>query len=342
MTNWKRWVYTAVSFAAVIGVSAYFIVGWLRAGSTIGLPWRAHALALAAVAVEILTRTWKITWSAKAAHIRLRFSTALRTTLAGDFGASITPARSGAEPARFLVLAESGVPTSSALVVLYAELFLEALSLATVVAAVAIIFRHAGFVLGALVGVVGVYAGFVIGVATLAIVLSRRRAKGAAPGWARRLWLGGKRWEIIQGWLAKVRTTVTSVQHIDARWAAGAFLMSVAHVSMRLCVLPALVLGAGAAAPLAPLALWPLGFLYGAAVVPAPGGGGAVELAFRAALADVIGTSHFAAALLWWRFYTFYLYILLGAIVAGDTALRALRKTDELEEELETAAPESV
>ena len=342
MTHRKRWVYTAVSFAAVLGVSAYFIVGWLRAGSSIGLPWRAHALALAAVVIEILTRTWKITWSAKAAHIRLKFTTALRTTLAGDFGASITPARSGAEPARFLVLAESGVPTSSALVVLYAELFLEALSLATVVVIVAIVFRHAGFVLGALVGVVGVYAGFVLGIAVIALVLSRRQAGASAPRWARRLWLGGKRWVIIQGWLAKVRTTVESVQQIEMRWAAGAYLMSIAHVSMRLCVLPALVLGAGASAPLAPLALWPLGLLYGAAVVPAPGGGGAVELAFHAALAGVIGMSLFAAALLWWRFYTFYLYIILGAVVAGDTALRALRKTDELEEELETAAPEGV
>jgi uncharacterized protein (TIRG00374 family) len=340
LTHWKRWVYTAASFAAVFGVSAYFIVGWLRAGSTIGLPWRAHAMALAAVVVEILTRTWKITWSAKAAHIRIKFTTALRTTLAGDFGASITPARSGAEPARFLVLAESGVPTSSTLVVLYAELFLEALSLATVVLVVAIVFRHAGFVLGALVGVVGVYAGFVLGVATIAIVLSKRPAADVAPKWARRIWLGGKRWVIIQGWLEKVRTTVESVKHIETKWATGAYLMSVAHVSMRLCVLPALVLGAGASAPLAPLALWPLGFLYGVAVVPAPGGGGAVELAFHAALIGVIGTTYFAAALLWWRFYTFYLYIVLGAIVAGDTALRALRKAEELEEELETAAPE--
>jgi hypothetical protein len=114
--------------------------------------------------------------------------------------------------------------------------------------------------------------------------------------------------------------------------------MSVIHVAMRLCVLPALVLGAGAVAPLAPLALWPLGLLYGAAVVPAPGGGGAVELAFRAALAGVIGKSLFAAALLWWRFYTFYIYIVLGAIVAGNTAMRAVRKTAELEGELEAPA----
>lgn len=340
--TWKRWAFTAVSFAAVIGISMFFILRWWRAGSAIVLPPKAHLFAIAAVVTEILTRAWKITWSGKAANIHLSFMTALRTTLAGDFGASITPARSGAEPARFLVLAEAGIPTPSALVVLYAELFLEALSLGTVVIVVAIVFRHAGVVLGALVGVVGGYAGFVIGLAVLAIVLSRRHVDGAAPRWAERLWLGGKRWEVIQRWLAQIRTTVDSVKRIDMRWAFGAYLMSVMHVAMRLCVLPALVLGAGADAPLAPLALWPLGLLYGAAVVPAPGGGGAVELAFRAALAGVIGPSLFAAALLWWRFYTFYIYIVLGAFVAGGTAIRAMRKTVELEEELEDADPSTV
>src|SRR5438309_8221389 len=171
--TWRRWLFTAVSFAAVMGVSGYFIWGWWRIGGAITLPPRSHLFAIAAVVVEILTRALKITWSAKAAQIDLRFVTALRTTLAGDFGASITPARSGAEPARFLVLAEAGVPTPSALVVLFAELFLEALSLATVVIVVAFVFRHAGVVLGALVGVVGAYAAFVIGIATIAVVLSR-------------------------------------------------------------------------------------------------------------------------------------------------------------------------
>jgi uncharacterized protein (TIRG00374 family) len=336
--TWRRWAFTALSFAAVIGVSVYFILGWWRAGSAIGLPLRAHLLAIAAVLVEILTRSWKITWSAKAAHIELKFFTALRTTLAGDFGASITPARSGAEPARFLVLAEAGVPTASALVVLFAELFLEALSLATVVVVVAVVFRHAGVVLGALVGVVGGYAGFVLGIAAIAMGLARKPARDVPPTWARRIGLGGRRWIVIERWLAQVRTTVDSVRHIDLRWALGSYTMSIIHVAMRLCVLPALVLGAGAVAPLAPLALWPLGLLYGAAVVPAPGGGGAVELAFRAALAGVIGKSLFAAALLWWRFYTFYIYIVFGAIVAGNTALRAVRKTQEMEEELEAPA----
>ena len=334
--TWKRWLFTAVSFSAVLTISTWFIWKWWRAGSAVILPPPSHLFAITAVLVEILTRSLKITWSAKAAQIDLRFFTALRTTLAGDFGASITPARSGAEPARFLVLAEAGVPTPSALVVLFAELFLEALSLATVVIVVAFVFRHAGIVLGALVGVVGAYSGFVIGIAVAAVVLSQRNVDNAAPRWARRLGLGGRRWETIQRWFAQVRSTVDSVRHIDMRWAAASYTMSVIHVAMRLCVLPALVYGAGADAPLAPLALWPLGLLYGAAVVPAPGGGGAVEIAFRAALAPVIGPSLFAAALLWWRFYTFYIYILLGALVAGGSVLRAVRKTNELEAEIVT------
>ena len=51
-----------------------------------------------------------------------------------------------------------------------------------------------------------------------------------------------------------------------------------------------------------------------------------VEIAFRAALDDVIPALYFGSALIWWRFYTFYLYIILGALAAGGTVLRALRE----------------
>ena len=139
--------------------------------------------------------------------------------------------------------------------------------------------------------------------------------------------------------LRKLRATVDSVDRIHRGSAVGAFLASFVHVAIRLTVLPALVLTSVASAPLAPLALWPLGFLYGAAVVPAPGGGGAVEVAFRAALGHAIPGQLFAAALIWWRFYTFYIYILLGAVAAGSTVLRAVRKTEDYEVEVESGAP---
>ena len=331
-----RWLITALSFAATIGVSIYMIAGWSQQGTSLALPIRAHLLAMLAVTVEVLARSLKIRWSARAAGIRLPLFTAARTCLGGDFAAAITPARSGAEPARFFVLAESGLPSSSILVILYAELLLEVFSLAAVVLAVAIIFRHAGGVLVGLVSMVGAYASVIIGIGALALFLSRRNANGPPPRWARRLRLHAGRWRTIQRALRKRRSTIDSVERVDRMPAIGAFLASVVHVAIRLTVLPALVLTTVAAVPLAPLALWPLGFLYGAAVVPAPGGGGAVEMAFRAALGDAIPVQLFGAALLWWRFYTFYIYILLGAIAAGNTVLRAVRKTEDYEAEVET------
>jgi len=333
----KHWLLTGLSFSAVIGVSVYMIAEWWDQGS-LNLPLRSHVLAILAVTAEIVARALKLTWSANAVSIRLPFRVSLRTSLAGDFGGAITPARSGAEPARFLVLAEAGIAATNALVVLFAEILLEAVSLAFVVLVVAIVFHNAGRVLGALVGVVGVYAGFVLGIAVLAVVLARRKVSFMPPRWAERIGLRAGRWRLIRDWLAKVRMAVDAVRNVRASWATAAFLASIVHVAMRLCVLPALVLPAVTEnVPVAPLALWPLGFLYGAAVVPAPGGGGAVELAFRAALGGVIPAHAFPAALLWWRFYTFYIYIALGAIIAGGVALRAVRKTDELEEELERA-----
>jgi uncharacterized protein (TIRG00374 family) len=329
-----RWLLTILSFAATIGVSLYMVSGWTQQGASLTLPPIAHLLAIVAVAIEVLARALKIRWSAKAAGIRITLGTAARTCLGGDFGATITPARSGAEPARFLILSESGLPAPSVLVILYAELFLEVFSLATVVAVVAIVFRHAGVVVATLVSMVGGYATVILGIGALAIFLSRRNAHGPPPSWALRLRLHGGRWRTIQKALLKLRETIDSVEHVDMRPAMYAFLASVVHVGIRLMVLPALVLTSIPTVPLAPLALWPLGFLYGAAVVPAPGGGGAVEMAFRAALGGAIPVRLFAASLIWWRFYTFYIYILLGALAAGNTVLRAVRKTEEYESEV--------
>ena len=336
----RRWLLTALSFAAVIGVSVYAVRSGAPPGANLNLPAQAHLLAFLAFAVELGARSVKLTWSAKAIGTRLPFLTSLRTSLGGDFGASIPPARIGAEPARFLILAEAGIPASSAMVILYAELFLEMLSLVIVVAAIAFAFDASGRATAAMIGVIGGYAAFVIGLGILGFVLSRRRLNGGdPPPWARRLRLHGKRWATVQAWLARIRLTIEAFKTMQRGWAALALLASVIHVGVRLTVLPMIVYTASSAAvPLDPLVVWPLGIIYGAGVVPAPGGGGAVELTFRATLGGVIPRELFGAALVWWRFYTFYLYVAFGALVAGNTALRAVREVEEVEEELERAA----
>lgn len=336
----KRWVFTIISFTAVVGVSVYAV--WSSAphgtGVSLALPLRAHLLAFGAFAAEIVARSLKLTWSAKSVGTTLPVATSFRTSLGGDFAASITPARVGAEPSRFLILKVSGIPASAAVVILYMELFLEMLSLATVLIAMMLLFDASNKVFAAMIGVVGAYASIIIGIGIFGFFLSRHDPGEDAPVWARRLHLHGKRWEIMKRWFSKVRITVDAFREMHKGWAAAALLASIFHVAVRFTILPAIVYSATTAAvPLAPLVIWPLGLVYGVGVLPAPGGGGAVELAFRAALGGTIPAAIFAASLVWWRFYTFYIYIVVGAAVAGNIALRAVRDVEEAEKELELA-----
>ena len=113
----------------------------------------------------------------------------------------------------------------------------------------------------------------------------------------------------------------------------AAFAGSVVHVVCKVAALPLLVfLGDRSFAltmdTLAPLVLWPLALFYGGVVVPAPGGGGFIEGAFAATLQSAIPAGIFAASLIWWRFYTFYLYVLVGGLAAGDAVLRALARRE--------------
>jgi hypothetical protein len=330
-----RWLVTTLSFAAAVAASGYVVwSSWPAGGATLALPPLAHLLGGGAFVLELLSRAWKIQLSARALHLPLGFGAALRTCLGGDFGAAITPARSGAEPARFLVLTEARVPAAGRLLILFAELLLELLSLAAVVLVLAVVFRGAGRALTGIEGLLGGYAAFVLGVGAAGLLLARRNAAGPPPRWAAALGLHAGRWRTIQRALRQLRTSVAGVRQARLGLMTLAWLASVVHIVARVLVLPGLVYGAawaaGEALPatreaLAPLVLWPLALQYGGVVAPAPGGGGFIEAAFGAVLGDAIPARRFGGALVWWRVYTFYAYVLLGGLAAGRTVLRALR-----------------
>ena len=327
-----RWLLTALSFAAAVAASAYVVWSTWPAtgGGRVSLPLIAHLGAAAGLALEIVSRAWKLQLSAHALRLHLGFGPALRTCLGGDFGAAITPARSGAEPARYLVLTEARVPPAGRLLILFTELVLEMLSLAVVAVGVALLFSGAGAALGGLVGLVGGYAAFVLGVGLAGLALARRNASGPPPRWAELVGLHAGRWRTIQRSLRHLRASVDAVRHARGGTMTLAFLASVVHIVARVLVLPALVYGAGAGLALtkealAPLVVWPLALQYGSVVAPVPGGGGFIEAAFSQTLRGAIPAAVFGASLIWWRFYTFYAYVLLGALAAGRTVLRALR-----------------
>lgn len=327
---WRRWSLTLVSFAVMIGTSAW-VVGshWPEDGMP-WLPWRVHLVALATVIAEMLTRAFKIQASARACDIPLRFGTAWRVCLAGDFAAAITPARSGAEPARFLVLAEHGTPPAQRVLVLFLELFLEMWSLVLVCSGLALLFRGRGASTVGLLALVGGYSSVVLTLGAIGWLLARRNARGPTPSWLRRFGVTAGRWRVMQQMLRSLRASVTALRHAHPGRMLLAFGGSVLHVLFKVATLPILVFLADPTFPvtmqsLAPLVLWPLALFYGGAAVPAPGGGGLIEGAFATTLSSAIPPAIFAASLLWWRFYTFYLYLLMGGVAAGDAALRALR-----------------
>ena len=71
-------------------------------------------------------------------------------------------------------------------------------------------------------------------------------------------------------------------------------------------------------------------FVFFTVVDELEAGGGFIEGAFAATLKDAIPVGIFAASLIWWRFYTFYLYIIVGGLAAGNAALRAIRRRGEI------------
>jgi len=323
----RQWILTAISFLFAIGASVYIIrSSWSEEGARVGLPLWGHVACFAAAFLELLCRSIKIRLSGAALRIPLDLRTALRASLGGDFGAAITPARSGAEPARFLILREEGLPVADALVILFLELFLEMLSLAALAVVLAVVLGSASTAVRGLAALVGGYSTLVIGLGVIGYTAASRWAHGPAPAWLYRLGLSDRRWHAVQISLRHLRGNVTMMR--TARWwvMASSLAFSILHVLMRLTILPIIVFALGARAAIGPLVLWPLAIYYGGAVSPAPAGGGLIEIAFRSALSDHIPAAVLGAALLWWRAYTFYILLVGGAIVTGAAVLRSLKR----------------
>lgn len=322
-----RWFLTALSLLATIGVSVYVIASsWPAEGAPLGLPWWGHLMCLAAFGLDILFRVIKIRLSADAIGVPVSFGAILRTTLGGDFAAAITPSRSGAEPARFLIMSESGTPLGGVVVVLFLEIFLEMLSLFAVTLGLAFFLRESGPLVTGMLGTVTLYSAGVLGAGAFAYTLSHRNAKGPRPWWVRTLGVNALIWRRVQRGLRQVRGSVAALKGAHRGTMALALLFSILHVCARLLILPIIVWSYGGEVPMGPILLWPLVLLYGAAVAPAPGGGGLVEVAFKVALDGTLPARLLGASLIWWRVYTFYLYTVVGAFAAWRTVMRALRR----------------
>lgn len=336
-----RWLLAIVSFAAAIGVSLYIVLtSWLPADHTVTVSVAAHGVLLGVALLELGARGAKVRLSAASLRIPMTFGIALRASAGGDFGAAITPARTGAEPARFLIMTEAGMSSAHIILVIYAELFLEMISLAIVAIAMFFTFRSSGAIITGMASLVAMYAAFVLGTGALGFVLARRGINHTPPTWIARLGIHGARWERFRKVLEQLQQGIENMRDMRVGMAGIALLTSIVHIMLRLAILPIIVYSFGVHVPAAPLILWPIALTYGSVVVAVPAGGGFIEVAFKETLGHAIPAAIFGASLIWWRFYTFYLYIILGAIAAGGTVLRALRPDDDDETASDESGPD--
>ncbi|MGH7622407.1 MAG: hypothetical protein ACREMU_08725, partial [Gemmatimonadaceae bacterium] len=141
--NIKRWLFAILSFTTAIGVSLYIVIStWPRQHAAVSMGVAAHGVLLCIALSELLARGAKVWLSAIAMRIPMSYRLALRASAGGDFGAAITPNKTGAEPARYLIMTEDGMRPAQILLVIYAELFLEMFSLALLAVLLFFIFRN--------------------------------------------------------------------------------------------------------------------------------------------------------------------------------------------------------
>lgn len=287
------------------GVSAEAVAGF-------GSP-RAHAFALTATLSDLLLRGLRTRLLAGVAGHDLSFSQSLMVQLLGEGASAVTPARLGGDPAKLLVMSHNDISIPRGAVVIAGEGLSESI-IVTLCALLVIAFMPALRVAGlALL----VYPLTILGALAFAVA-GAHRMRRALVRWLP-ISLNAKR--------RALRAAHAFVRHlrvltIASRTAVIAIICcTILHVAVRASVLGLLLpefvdrVKAGA------LVVWPLALQYGAVAIPLPSGGGGVEAGLAFALRAIVPAMALLPALVWWRFYTFY----LGAI-CGLVALSIYRK----------------
>lgn len=287
------------------GISAEAVAGF-------GNP-RTHAFALTATLCDLLLRGQRTRVLAGVAGHNLSFFQSLLVQLLGEGASAVTPARLGGDPAKLLVMSRNDIPIPRAAVVIAGEGLSESL-IVTLVALGVFVFlpalRAAGLAL--LVYPATILTGLAFAIA------GAHRMRRALVRWLP-ISLDAKR-RVVRAAHAFVRQL--DVLTVASRTAVVVITAcTILHIATRASVLGLLIPEFAGRADAGALAVWPLALQYGAVAIPLPSGGGGVEAGLAFALRDIVPAAALLPALVWWRFYTFY----LGAIF-GLAALSIYRK----------------
>ncbi|HET7109231.1 MAG TPA: lysylphosphatidylglycerol synthase domain-containing protein [Gemmatimonadales bacterium] len=267
----------------------------------------AHLLCVLFVLLDMTVRAWRIEWLLRGTGTRVSFSQAVAINAVGDAACAVTPMRIGGEPARLWGMLRAGVPASAAFVAISIE----------ILAAWPVILVAAGLL------------GWLFAPEWIAAAVPRLRA-AASDAW---FWIllvlvaSGLAWVVARRASRHVAVARArrSIRRLRVYWrrmpawpVAASVPMTALNLVSRTGMLVALALAEPSGMALGPLFFASFVLLYAQLILPTPSGAGVVDLGLLGGAAGDLG----GATLLWWRFYSSGVGVLVGAAVLVRARLR--------------------
>lgn len=264
-----------------------------------------------------------LAWCCNAARIRLlvralggRISrrAAISTVIASEFAGVATPAGAGNPATYVLLLSRYGLPVSSGAAVVAVDHFTDLVFFGTTIPVAITLFALDGGISHPLRIVGLMLALLVIGLGLLLLLLRHYRQFILILD--RSLFrlhrLRRFRFRLVRGAL-RFRASVRVLAGMGSGRLGLLYCYCLLHWMLRYSVLPLVIYVLGQSVPWGYLFVMQGILLFLGQITFLPGGGGGVEVGFSALLTPYLDPSTTAAALLLWRFVTFYWYLLAGA-----------------------------
>lgn len=265
----------------------------------------------------------------------IRLASSIHLSLIGLYYANITPGASGGQPMQVYCMKQRGIPVGVGSSTLAVRCF--ANQLATVLMAGGLFLANRAFCASQLGRVKGaVILGYVINFSVVPLILLTAFCMPQLQRLSRRLvaWLGRHRWvKDPQNLVRRVDSILASYQD-SMRLALrhpGAMVLQVligmlqmlGLTGVTVCVYHAFGLTGAMDAQLLAVALL---LFVSASYTPLPGASGAQEGGFLLYYRGIFTGGTITVALLVWRFFTYYLFLLTGAADALIGTLRRKRR----------------
>ena len=221
----------------------------------------------------------------------------------GDAASAVTPARLGGDPARFVGFRRSAISGSAAVTALGVERVIDWLLLGGATLALVSLFGREGLHgVREIVGRLASRAALPWVLAVIAAIV----AGGAAAYWYRKRHRDALDRPLREIWNhARAMSPVTLV---------SAGTLTAASMTLRVAILPLLLLSSHPGADLGSVIVGSFALLYGQLVLPTPSGVGGVELGFVIGLTQSLSAREIATLLIAWRVYTSVLPALAGGV----------------------------